>query len=202
MIESTLLSVNRQYYGNLHNMVHYLIAFSHDPDSRHLEEFGVMGDITTSMRDPIFYRWHGYLDTIFNKFKTLLPPYDQTHLGFEGITINNIEAKINSNTARSNVLLTYWQKSDIDLAAGLDFGPNGSVFASFVHLQHAPFDYTFNVSNGSESSKKGTCRIFICPKNDELDNAFNLEEQRLLAIELDKFTVNCKLKICQGGLYI
>ncbi|XP_065354404.1 phenoloxidase 1-like [Calliphora vicina] len=190
IMEASSLSVNRQYYGNLHNMVHNLISFCHDPDSRHLEEYGVMGDVTTAMRDPIFYRWHGFLDTIFNKFKTLLPPYNQSHLAYQGITINNVEVKINSRTARPNVLLTYWQKSEVDLAAGLDFGPNGSVYASFEHLKHAPFDYTFKVSNNSGSLKKGTCRIFICPKTDERGTALTLEEQRLLAIELDKFTVN------------
>ncbi|XP_037809672.1 phenoloxidase 1-like [Lucilia sericata] len=190
IIEASSLSVNRQYYGNLHNMVHNLISFSHDPDSRHLEEYGVMGDVTTAMRDPIFYRWHGYLDTMFNKFKALLPPYNQSQLGFQGIAINSVEAKINSRTARPNVLLTYWQKSNVDLAAGLDFGPNGSVYASFVHLQHAPFEYTFNVLNSSGSHKKGKCRIFICPKSDERGTPLSLEEQRILAVELDKFTVN------------
>lgn len=193
LIEASSLSINRQYYGNLHNMVHNLISFSHDPDSRYLEEYGVMGDVTTAMRDPIFYRWHGYLDTIFNRFKTLLPPYNQSHLDFHGITINNIEAKINLRNARSNVLVTYWQKSDVDLAAGLDFGPNGSVYASFSHLQHAPFEYIINVANASTSYMRGTCRIFLCPQNDERNNTLSLEEQRQLAIEMDKFAVNCEL---------
>ncbi|XP_073819928.1 phenoloxidase 2-like [Musca autumnalis] len=190
MIEASSLSINRQYYGNLHNMVHNLISFAHDPDARHLEEYGVMGDVTTAMRDPIFYKWHGYLDTIFNKFKTSLPPYDQSHLAYRGITINNVEAKINSRTAAPNVLLTYWQKSNVDLAAGLDFGPNGSVFATFTHLQHAPFEYVVNVTNSNATPKKGTCRIFLCPKTDERGTPLSLEDQRLLAIEMDKFTVN------------
>lgn len=192
LIEASALSVNRQYYGNLHNMVHNLISYAHDPDARHLEEYGVMGDVTTAMRDPIFYKWHGYLDTIFNKFKSLLPPYDRNHLSYQGITINSVEARLNSRTAVPNVLLTYWQKSNVDLAAGLDFGPNGSVYATFTHLQHAPFDYIFNVTNASGTNKMGTCRIFICPKTDERGVPLTLEEQRLLAIEMDKFTVSCK----------
>lgn len=36
MIESSLLSPNRQLYGNLHNMGHNLIAYIHDPDGRFL----------------------------------------------------------------------------------------------------------------------------------------------------------------------
>ncbi|XP_013109667.1 phenoloxidase 2 [Stomoxys calcitrans] len=192
LVEASSLSVNRLYYGNLHNMVHNLISYAHDPDARHLEEYGVMGDVTTAMRDPVFYKWHGYLDTIFNKFKSLLPPYGANELNYQGITINSIETKINSGSSKSlpNVLLTYWQKSNVDIAAGLDFGPNGSVYASFTHLQHAPFEYVFQVTNEYDSNKKGTCRIFLCPKTNETGAALNLEEQRVMAIEMDKFTVD------------
>ncbi|XP_061391535.1 phenoloxidase 2-like [Musca vetustissima] len=190
IVEASSLSINSQYYGSLHNTVHDMIAFAHDPDGRHLEDYGVMGDVTTAMRDPVFYKWHGFLDVMFNRHKSLLPPYDQSHLSYSGITINNVEARINSRTAAPNVLLTYWQKSNVDLAAGLDFGPNGSVFATFTHLQHAPFEYIVNVTNSNGTPKKGTCRIFLCPKTDERGTQLTLEDQRALAIEMDKFTVN------------
>ncbi|EDX07589.1 phenoloxidase 2 [Drosophila simulans] len=192
MIEATpVLSINYNFYGNLHNEGHNIISFAHDPDYRHLEEFGVMGDVTTAMRDPIFYRWHGFIDTVFNKFKTRLNPYNAGELNFDGITVDYIEAKIGKSNTKANTLLTYWQKSSADLAAGLDFGPSadGNIFASFTHLQNAPFTYTFNVTNNG-ARRTGTCRIFICPKVDERNQALNLEEQRLLAIEMDKFTVD------------
>jgi tyrosinase len=51
MMESSMLSVNRQLYGDLHNMGHVFISMSHDPDHRHLESFGVMGDSGTAMRE-------------------------------------------------------------------------------------------------------------------------------------------------------
>nr|BAA08272.1 pro-phenol oxidase A1 [Drosophila melanogaster] len=192
MIEaSPVLSINYNFYGNLHNEGHNIISFAHDPDYRHLEDFGVMGDVTTAMRDPIFYRWHGFIDTVFNKFKTRLNPYNAGELNFDGITVDYIEAKIGKSNTKANTLLTYWQKSSADLAAGLDFGPttDRNIFASFTHLQNAPFTYTFNVTNNG-ARRTGTCRIFICPKVDERNQALNLEEQRLLAIEMDKFTVD------------
>lgn len=52
MVESTKLSVNRTYYGNLHGFGHDLISFIHDPDGRYLEDFSVMGHVATAMRDP------------------------------------------------------------------------------------------------------------------------------------------------------
>lgn len=75
MMESSILSPNRQLYGDMHNLGHVFISYSHDPDHRHLETFGVMGDSATAMRDPVFYRWHAYVDDIFQNFKENLPPY-------------------------------------------------------------------------------------------------------------------------------
>lgn len=66
MMESSILSPNRQLYGDLHNMGHVFISYSHDPDHRHLESFGVMGDSATAMRDPIFYV-NGTLSFVANR---------------------------------------------------------------------------------------------------------------------------------------
>jgi tyrosinase len=41
------------------------------------EQYGVMGDSATAMRDPVFYRWHAYIDDIFNLYKIKLPPYNK-----------------------------------------------------------------------------------------------------------------------------
>lgn len=34
-----------------------------------------MGDTATAMRDPVFYRWHSYIDDIFQEYKATLPGY-------------------------------------------------------------------------------------------------------------------------------
>jgi len=34
-----------------------------------------MGDSATAMRDPIFYRWHAYIDDISQEFKATIPSY-------------------------------------------------------------------------------------------------------------------------------
>lgn len=35
----------------------------------------MIGDFTTAMRDPIFYRWHSFVDDVFQQFKGTLPRY-------------------------------------------------------------------------------------------------------------------------------
>jgi hypothetical protein len=75
MLESTQYSHNRQFYGNLHNLLHVAMALVHDPDHRHLETFSVLGEASTAMRDPVFYRIHAMVNNIFNMHKYTLPRY-------------------------------------------------------------------------------------------------------------------------------
>lgn len=101
-----------------------------------MEDYGVMADVTTAMRDPIFYRWHSFLDTIFTKYKNTLPPYHEPELIFDNIIVNSVEVQIKSNrNVTANLLLTFWQKSNVDLGAGLDFGP-GNVYAQVCEPSH------------------------------------------------------------------
>ncbi|KAB0791115.1 hypothetical protein PPYR_02915 [Photinus pyralis] len=187
MIESSILSPNRAFYGDLHNFGHVFIAYIHDPDHRHLESFGVMGDSTTAMRDPIFYRWHAFIDDIFQQFKASLPRYTVSQINYDGVTVDSCQ--IQSQGGNPNVISTFWQQSDVDLTRGMDFQPRGPVFVRFTHLQHQPFTYNISVNN-SGGARRGTCRIFIAPATDERGNPWLFQDQRTLFVELDRFVVN------------
>ncbi|EDS34231.1 phenoloxidase subunit 1 [Culex quinquefasciatus] len=189
VVEASKLSPNQRLYGSLHNMGHNLIAYIHDPDYRYLEDYGVMGDVTTAMRDPFFYRWHGMIDGIFRRFKDQLTPYPADQLQFPGVTVNSVSVQLTRANTPANVLLTYWQKSQVDLASGLDFGPEGNVFASFTHLQHAPFSFRVEVNNDSGAVKQGTLRIWLAPKVDERGTPLTFREQRQYFTEMDTSTV-------------
>ncbi|XP_049822108.1 phenoloxidase 1-like [Aethina tumida] len=190
ILEASLLSPNRGYYGDLHNMGHVFLSFIHDPDARHLESIGVIGDTSTSMRDPIFYRWHAFIDYIFQTFKNTLPSYSATQLDFTGVRVTNIQ--IDTPNFPTNQINTIWQQSDVDLSRGLDFSPREPVFVRFTHLNHREFTYTITVNNTSGSNKEGTCRIFLAPKFDERGNPWRFRDQKNMFIELDKFKVNLR----------
>ncbi|KAG5883340.1 hypothetical protein JTB14_033784 [Gonioctena quinquepunctata] len=191
MIESSILSPNRAFYGDFHNMGHVLISYIHDPDHRHLESFGVMGDSATAMRDPVFYRWHAYIDDIFQKFKSTLPRYPVAQLNYPGITVDQISIEASSGGQRNNIQ-TFWQQSDVDLSRGMDFQPRGAVFVRFTHLNHAEFNYRIIVNNQASGNRQGTCRIFLAPKFDERGNPWLFRDHKNMFIELDKFRVNLK----------
>lgn len=188
IIESSIISPNRQLYGDLHNLGHVFFSYAHDPTHRHLESFGVIGDSATAMRDPVFYRWHAYIDDIFQEHKTRLPPYTLPQLNYDGVSVTGVQ--VSADGGQANVLSTFWQQSDLNLSRGMDFVPRGNVFARFTHLQHTPFTYTISVNNDSGVQRLGYVRIFLGPKNDERGRSMLFREQRLLMIEMDKFIVS------------
>ncbi|KAF5280180.1 hypothetical protein FQR65_LT15043 [Abscondita terminalis] len=188
IVEASVLSPNPSYYGNLHNFGHLLLAFIHDPDQRFLESFGVMAGTSTAMRDPIFYRWHSYIDFIFQIHKSSLPRYNSSQLDYRGVVVTSVKVRTHKENVE-NQLHTFWQQSEIDLTNGLDFIERGELLVRFTHLQHHSFTYAITVTNSENIRKLGTCRIFIAPEFDEKRQTMQFREQKHLFIALDRFTV-------------
>jgi len=189
MMESSILSPNREFYGNLHNMGHNLVGFFHDPNHLHLENFGVIGDSTTAMRDPVFYRWHAHIDDLFQAFKVKLAPYTAQELTFPGVQVTGVQLQSTAGGTRANNINTFWQQSDVNLSRGLDFSERGNVFARFTHLQHDDFNYSIAINNNSGAQQLGMARIFMAPRIGFNRQAMNFNEQRLMMIEMDRFVV-------------
>lgn len=73
---------------------------------------------------------------MFARHKATLAAYNpEKEFTFNGITVDSASVLVRAKNAKPNILLTYWQKSDMDLSCGLDFGKEGRVFAQFTHLQ-------------------------------------------------------------------
>ncbi|KAJ8679159.1 hypothetical protein QAD02_014946 [Eretmocerus hayati] len=189
-MEASIISINRDFYGSYHNLGHIMISTVHDPDHRHLESVSVMGDSTTAMRDPIFYRWHQHIDDLFSIFKDRINPYSQQELNYPGISVTDV--RVNSPNASPNTFNTYWTKSDIDLSRGLDFSARGPILARVQHLNHDEFKYTIVVNNANNKEMVGTVRIFLAPKFNEQGRPLPINEQRKMMIEMDKFFARLK----------
>lgn len=149
LVEASSISINSPYYGSLHGRGHSLIAYVHDPDNKYLESAGVMGAVSTAMRDPAFYRWHKFINNVLTLYKDTQPKYvPDKDFAFPGITVKSVELKVTKGkNAVPNVLPTYWQSSEFDMSTGLDFAGDGQVFVQFIHLQYAPFEYSITVNN-------------------------------------------------------
>ncbi|CAL8134690.1 unnamed protein product [Orchesella dallaii] len=194
------LTPHPQYYGRIgfHNMGHVLIAGSHDPSGKHREGLGVMGDVSTAMRDPAFYRWHKYLDHIFDLYKQTLPEYELDKgdfpLVWKGVEVVPQSFYVKAeDSPDKNMLRTFWNTKEVDLSRGLDFRRTGMaamkkspVVGMFTHLDHPRFDYYLKIANKTGKPTAATIRIFMAPREDENGDKFGLDEQRKLFFEMDK----------------
>ncbi|CAM1332236.1 PPO3 (predicted) [Pycnogonum litorale] len=188
LVESSHESINKAYYGSLHNWGHVIMASAHDPDGRYQENPGVMCDTATALRDPIFYRWHKWMDDMFQAYKNTLPEYNKTQLAFPKVAVKNVTV----NATIPNVITTFWKEAELEMTEGINFGKPGSVKCKYEHIAHEPFTYIIQVDNQNLASKQATCRVFMAAKHDELGNEIPLDQQRRMMIELDKFRVDSK----------
>ncbi|XP_068228541.1 phenoloxidase 3-like [Palaemon carinicauda] len=178
------LSVNHPFYGDFHNLGHVVLGFSHDPDGSHREEIGAIGDPATSMRDPVFYRFHKFVDDLFEKYKLLQRPYSNEELGVPGVRVTRVGV---IQEGVPNNLKTGWSQRDFEAGRGLDFGSTAPVLLRLTHLDHKRFDYHLQIVNSLSAEKEVTVRIFLAPTLDERGNRMNFMDQRLLWAEMDKF---------------
>ncbi|KAL0867933.1 hypothetical protein ABMA27_008607 [Loxostege sticticalis] len=187
ILEASILSPNPDFYGSLHNNGHNFAGYMHDPKHRYLESFAVMAEEAANMRDPFFYRWHAFVDDVFQRHKesAFVRPYSQSELDNPGVQV--VSASIQTQgSQQQNELNTFWMLSDVDLSRGLDFSNRGPVYARFTHLNHKHFQYVINVNN-TGNARRATVRIFICPKVDERNQPWILSDQRKMFIEMDRF---------------
>ncbi|KAK7074704.1 Common central domain of tyrosinase [Halocaridina rubra] len=183
------LSINYPFYGDYHNLAHFVIASAHDPDFAHREEIGAIGDPTTSMRDPAFYRLHKFVDLLFEEYKEQQAPYPVNDLNFEGIRIDR--AGVSSGN-EVNHLRTGWNEREFEATRGLDFNSEVPIRLRFTHLDHRPFQYHIQITNSNAGNKDVTVRIYLAPTRDEKGDTMSFMDQRLLWAEMDKFTVTLR----------
>lgn len=53
-----------------------------------------MGDVATAMRDPVFYRWHAFIDNILQRFKATLPRYTEDKVRLVFVSKHSISEKV------------------------------------------------------------------------------------------------------------
>lgn len=187
---NSTLSKNYGFYGDAHNYGHILLANMHDPNQTYKELPGIMGDVTTAMRDPIFYRWHKTIDLVVQDYKNTLPHYVKKDLQCPGLSVKKVEVCRHGKSV--DELNTFWEIDDVDVSRGLDFASSESVFVQFKHLNHTNFSLDIKVQNKSKDTQKVSVRIWLIPETDNSKNPINLARMQNLAIEMDKFVATVK----------
>lgn len=108
------------------------------------------------MRDPVFYRWHQFINEIFLKHKNILvsylstdsigfsfrfsgstffyftkPPYTEDFLIFKDVTVDSIQVDSGGLTD-SNVFQTHFERTNFNLKMGLDFAKRTDINVRYV----------------------------------------------------------------------
>jgi len=72
---------------------------------------GVMGSPFVAMRDPIFYRWHGYVNSMFQQYKNSLGPYTDSDLGFDGVRV--VSSHVQPQWGDADAFYTYRERTSV-----------------------------------------------------------------------------------------
>nr|CCF55384.1 hemocyanin alpha subunit 1 [Caridina multidentata] len=182
IIESSLYSPNRQYYGALHNLAHIMLGRQGDPHGKYDMPPGVMEHFETATRDPSFFRLHKYMDNIFKEHKDSLPPYTREELEFPGINAESIGVE--------GELKTFFEGYEFDLRNAVDSaeGIEDVELKSHVHrLNHHDFSFVADITNNNRNPVLATLRIYLCPRRDSNGVIFEFDDGRWGCIEMDKF---------------
>lgn len=186
MTEASNATPNRDYYGNFHNFMHR--AFSRVTNANVTgADPGIMGFITSAMRDPLFYSWHRMVDNIFNIYLAKNPKYDANDLKLADIVIRSAYVRGNGD---KNSLETFNQQRFVNISEGVDFSGTNPALIRVKHLQHENFTHYIVIENKAKQTKLVTIRIFLAPKTNHLNNIIPFPEQRRMYFTLDIFTAS------------
>jgi len=170
-------SVNPELYGSLHNNLHMILAWVLGPARDDGTKLGVMGTTAKSIRDPMFFRLHKFIDDILYQYKTALPAYTEEELSFPGVEV--LEAFVTTESKKNELRTLFDNDWEVKLkAVKLDGKTYDS--AKYKRLVNLPFHYDILVNSSSDIN--AMVRIFLLPKNTP-------DPMAPLAIEMDRFLV-------------
>lgn len=217
--EANLLTVDPQgrTYGNHHNSGHGIIA---DFDQQGWP--GVMITTATAIRDPIFYRWHKQVDSIFETWQEEQDPNDFSDAPpvkirdiilarKDGLPANFDGKALGAEAFGGDRWETDFAASSAPLGSGemvsttdelltemrkrpieLVDDDGNLVEEEIDFLSHDDYSYFLRVENLSDQPQKLTARIFLAPERD--GDGEEVWTDRNSWIEMDKFIVQL-----QGG---
>lgn len=148
-----------------------------------------MADVTTAMRDPVFYRWHRMIDDVCREYKITLPVYTQEELACD-VSVDSVE--IHKDGRECDSLETFWEWDDVNCSRGLDFKSSEPLYIRFKHLNHEEWETKITVTNKLATDTQVSVRIWCIPVHDYTHQNINLARKKNLAIEMDKYVATLK----------
>ena len=185
-------SINKILYGQINNKGHEVIANMNDPLRKYQIQPGPMNWDQTAPRDPVFYRWHKFVDLLFEEHRANLKPHNIQDFEFPGIEIKSFEVelepeeyhkkKVDKPLDKKNNFYTYMEAKDYTV---YNVDPEKKItIKKKDFLNHIPFNYKISLKNKNKTDAMVMFRVFLAPETDE-----SLENWRSMFVELDRFVV-------------
>ncbi|CAL4095289.1 unnamed protein product, partial [Meganyctiphanes norvegica] len=172
----------------LNDLGHTFLARVHDPKQKEATLVGPMDSYIFSAHDPLFYRWHKYLDDIFQEYKKTQRPYTGTQLTYSDVHLKDVHIASDSGPVTScGEVLTGCSVHNYQLSRGLDFQNDPNVELGVVRLDHFQFTTHIRILNKLQKSLDVNIRVFLAPKYNEKGKTMNFDEQRLLWVLMDEW---------------
>ncbi|XP_015112041.1 arylphorin subunit alpha [Diachasma alloeum] len=186
IIEGNMDSTNPQLYGSVDHLARRILGFSPEAiDKNHIVP-STLDYVSTSMRDPAFYRIYKKIITYFMQYKKNLPKYTHEELVFPGVKVDSVAV---------DKLITYFEQFESVISNGIPVSSLKDADTTIIkvrqpRLNHKPF--TYHISVTSDKDVKGTVRIFMGPKYDVHGHAIDFVQNYVNFVEVDQFMVDLK----------
>ncbi|CAH1405642.1 unnamed protein product [Nezara viridula] len=138
----------------------------------------------TAARDPVYFNYLARMVVrYFQRYAKLHAPYSHAELGFNGVSVQNIEV---------DKMVTYFDMFDYEVTNAVPMQKSSDYtdhryIARQYRLNHKPYNYKVTVN--SEQAGEGIVRVFLGQKYDSEDRVLSVEQARLGFFEIDRFLV-------------
>jgi len=159
----------RRLEETLHNYGH--VAISELSEGR-----AVMSSNVAAMRDPIFYRWHGYVQKLFLEYKDNLErkhPYTDTELSFQGIRVHS--AFVQPAHGNNNTFYTCKETAEVKIDSLEGTSPGSRISLQYRRLNHRPFTWNFVIYNELSDPVASVIRVFMLPRNGDIRTTIHMD---------------------------
>jgi hypothetical protein len=161
--DTGIVRMGRFVEGDIHNWGHIAMSRMTRGGS------AAMGTTTGSARDPMFYRWHGYVDWLFQQYKRNLGSSSATDLGFAGVQVTGARmiTEAGQNLARrhqgrglENNLFTSMTDDTVALGGWARPTRTGqNIQLRYRHMNH--LDYRLEVDVTVTQATAAVIRVFL-----------------------------------------
>jgi len=132
---------------------------------------GVMGSSVGAMRDPIFYRWHSYVESLFKRYKNKLAeeePYSDEELSFPGVKV--VSASVQPARGEVDTFYTYREMASVRLDNIDATSPGSRMSIEYMRMNHRQFQWDLVINSELSERVPAIVRIFMMPSQGGVEN--------------------------------